>query len=73
MPAWNSCAITLTNAHTTAQVDGFFNTYATVAGAGVQILNLKGTGAGIANSADSAASAAAQTTLTGLGRTCQTN
>lgn len=73
LKAWATTNITLTSAYTTASVDGFFNAYAAVAADGAATLNLAGTGTGIANQADSAASSAAQVTLAGLSKTIQTN
>jgi hypothetical protein len=73
MKAWAAATITITSGYTTASIDGFLNAWAITAGAGTKTINLAGVGAGIANQARSSASDAAVTTLTGLGKTIQTN
>lgn len=74
MKAWADCVIDLLptgnpgTGYTTAQIDGFLNAWATVAGSGSQIITLTGT-----NQPRSSASDAAVATLQGLGKTIYTN
>ena len=68
VPPWSAVTITFQNAWTATEVDDFLINWATTAGYGVKMVDLRGD-----NAARTSASDAAVTTLTGLGKTILTN
>jgi hypothetical protein len=68
MKAWTNAPITLTGGYTTAEIDGFLNAWAPIAGTSTKNIDLRGT-----NQARSSASDTAVTTLGTKGKTILTN